>query len=280
MLGRDDLVLCSGTLLTGSFQELVEAARAGGYRAITLWPQDVSRAHAEGFSDADLRQILADNDLRVTDLDPLMNWTEQAVPQPGESRVEMASEGDFYRIAEALGARTINAVQGFGSELDLDRAAEDLAGVCERAAGHGLRVTVEFLPWSGIPDVATAYDLVSRTGCANATVLVDTWHWYRGGGSLEDLRAIPGDRIGSTQFNDAPVQSWENLVDETMEARLNPGEGAIPLVEVVRVLDEIGCTAPIGVEVFNKRHASMAPAEVGRDTAEAMRRVLAEARGS
>ena len=139
---------------------------------------------------------------------------------------------------------------------------------------------MEFLPWSGIPDAATAYDLVRRTGCANATVLLDTWHWFRGGGSLEDLRAIPGERIGSTQFNDAPVQSWENLVDETLEARLNPGEGDMPLVEVVRVLDEIGCRAPIGVEVFNNRHASMAPAEVGRDTASAMRRVLSEARGS
>jgi len=280
MLTRDDLVLCSGTLLTGSFQELVEAARAGGYRAITLWPQDVSRAHSEGLSDADLRQMLADNDLVVTDLDPLMSWTEQAVPKPGEARVELASEDDFYRIAEAVGARSITAVQGFGSELDLDRAAEDLAGLCERAAARGLQIAVEFLPWSGIPDAVTAYDLVSRTGCANATVLVDTWHWSRGGGRLDDLRAIPGERIGSTQFSDAPVQSWGNLVDETMEARLNPGEGAIPLVDVVRVLDEIASTAPIGVEVFNKRHASMAPAEVGRDSAEAMRRVLAEARGS
>jgi len=280
MLGNDDLVLCSGTLLTGSFQDLVEGASAGGYRAITLWPQDVSRAHAEGLSDADLRNLLADNGLVVADLDPLMDWTPQAVPRPGESRFELASEGDFYRIAETLGATSLNVVQGFGSELDLDRAAEDLAGVCERAANHGLRVTVEFLPWSGIPDVATACDLVERTGCANATICFDTWHWFRGGGGIEEIRGIPGERIGSTQFNDAPVQSWENLVDETMEARLEPGEGAMPLVEVVQVLDEIGSKAPIGVEVFNSRHASMAPDEVGRKTALAMRRVLAEARGS
>jgi len=280
MLGSDDLVLCSGTLLTGSFQDLIVGASAGGYQAITLWPQDVSRAHAEGLSDADLQKMLADNGLVVVDLDPLLDWTPQAVPQPGQSRFELFSEHDFYRIAEVVGATSLNVVQGFGSELDLDRAAEDLAGVCERAADHGLQVTVEFVPWSGIPNVVTAYDLVQRTGCANATICFDTWHWFRGGGRLEDLRAIPGERIGSTQFNDAPVQSWENLVDETMEARLDPGEGEMPLVEVVQVLDEIGCTAPIGVEVFNNRHASMAPDEVGRKTAFAMRRVLAEARGS
>ena len=46
MLGPDDLVFCSGTLLKGSIQEMVEAAVAGNYQALTLWPQDVDRAHA------------------------------------------------------------------------------------------------------------------------------------------------------------------------------------------------------------------------------------------
>ena len=66
---------------------------------------------------------------------------------------------------------------------------------------------------------------------------------------------------------------------EAMEARLLPGDGDIPLVELVRTLDAIGSRAPIGVEVISKAHESMAPEEVGRTTAEAMRRILREARG-
>ena len=64
-----------------------------------------------------------------------------------------------------------------------------------------------------------------------------------------------------------------------MEARLSAGEGVIPLVDLVRTLDEIGSRAPIGVEVIHKRHEEMDPAEVGRYTAADMRRVLSEARG-
>ena len=277
-LGREDLVFCSGTLLTGSIHEMVEAAVAGGYQAITLWPQDVERAHAEGHSDSDLRALLADNGLCVSDLDPLLGWTPQAMPKPGEAAFGMPSEDEFYAIAEALGARTMNAAQGFGSELDLDRAAEDLAGVCDRAREHGLVVTLEFLPWSGIPDVATAYDLVQRTGRANATIMLDTWHWFRGSSDLEQLRAVPGDRIGGVQLNDAPAERPGDLVTESIEARLLPGEGVIPIVEVIRTLDAIGSNAPLGVEVFHKKHASMKPADVGRSTAEATRRVLAQAR--
>ena len=216
MLDARDLVFCSGTLLTGSFRQMVEAAVAGGYRALTLWPQDVDRAHAEGLSDADLAKILADHDLVVADLDPLLGWTPEAVPKPGEAVFGVPEEAEFYAIAEALGARSLNVAQGFGASLDLDRAAEDLAGVCDRAAEHGLLVTVEFLPWSGIPDAATALDLVERTGKDNATVLVDTWHWFRGGADFAQLRALPGNKVGSVQLNDASSEAWDDVQSETL----------------------------------------------------------------
>lgn len=277
-LGPADLVFCSGTLLAGSIQDMVEAARAGGYRAITLWPQDVQRAHAEGLTYDDLRRMLGDNELVVADVDPLLGWTPQALPTPGAASVDLSEEREFYEIAEALGARSLTVAQGFGAELDLDRAAEDLAGVCDRAREHGLLVSVEFLPWSGIPSAVVAWDLVQRCGRANAMVLVDTWHWYRADADLDGLRSIPGDRIGSVQLSDAPAEPAAELMQESMQARRMPGAGDIPLVEVIRTLDEIGSIAPVGVEVFNDMHQSMAPAEVGRVSGEATRRVLAAAR--
>ena len=57
-----------------------------------------------------------------------------------------------------------------------------------------------------------------------------------------------------------------------------PGEGEIPLIQFVRNLDSIGSGAPIGVEVINRELAKRAPAEIGRLTAEATRKVLAAAR--
>ena len=66
---------------------------------------------------------------------------------------------------------------------------------------------------------------------------------------------------------------------ESMLARLMPGEGDIPIAEVVRILDAIGSQAPLGVEVFHERHAQMDATDVARRAAEATRRVLAVARG-
>jgi sugar phosphate isomerase/epimerase len=128
-------------------------------------------------------------------MDPLLDWTPEH-GQPGEAVVAVTPEHEFYAIAEAFGARSLNVVQGFGKTLDLDRAAEDLAGVCDRAKDHGLIVTLEFLPWSGIPNAAVALDLVGAPA-ARTTVLVDTWHWFRGGADLGMLKALPGARSGA-----------------------------------------------------------------------------------
>src|SRR5206468_2791335 len=142
-------------------------------------------------------------------------------------------------------------------------AAEALRGVCERAAAHGLLVTLEFLPWSGIPDAATALEIVRRSDHPAATVMVDTWHQFRGSGDMSQLRAIPGAKVGSVQINDAPLRPGADLVQESLEGRLLPGEGEMPLLEMLAILDEIGARAPIGVEVFSKALDALPPIEVG-----------------
>jgi len=255
---------------------LCGAAVAGGFQGITLWPQDVAGARKEGLSLPDVRALVGDHGLVVADLDPLLRWLPGEEIPPG---VPAASEAEFYEIAEATGARSLNVAQGFGSEADLDRAAEGLARVCKRAAEHGLLITLEYLPWSGIPDAATALAIVERTGCDNATVMVDIWHTLRGPTDAAQLRALPGARVGSVQINDAPAQASDNLVFETMNARLLPGAGDAPVVEWIRILDEIGSTAPIGVEVFSADLAKLPHEEAGRRCGEAARRVLAAARG-
>jgi sugar phosphate isomerase/epimerase len=275
MPGPDDLVLCAGTLLRASFREKLEAACAGGFAAITLWPHDYQRARAEGSSDAELRRMLADHGLVVADLDPLLTWLPGEEELAARSSAGAASESDFYRIADAVGGTSLNLAQAFGRSADPGAAAEALAGVAERAAGHGLRVTLEFLPWSGIPDAGAAWEIVRRAGHPGAAVMVDTWHHFRGSCDHAQIRAIPGERLGSIQLNDAPAKAADDLVQESVEGRLLPGDGDIPLVEILRAVRATGTRVPVGVEVFSAELDRLPPVEVGRRAAAAARRVLA-----
>ena len=163
------------------------------------------------------------------------------------------------------------------SALDMGLAAELLGGVCDRLARRDMILTFEFLPWTGVPDINTAYELISKTGRSNATLLFDTWHFFRGPSTLDDLRAIPGERIGSIQINDASHEAGANIIHETMTNRLLPGEGDIPLVEILQILYANGCTAPIGAEVFSETFKDIPAIEVGKRCGDALRNVLAKA---
>ena len=209
-LGANDLVLCSGTVPDAGFRERVEAAAAAGFSAISLWGRDYRRARSEGLSDADMRALLEANGLAVAELDGVGQWLPGsaglAPPVEGDEADSFFafSEQDLYAIADAVGARSLNAVEVYGTHFEPDEAAAAFAALCDRAAEHGLLVHLEYLPWSGIPDARAAGEVVRLADRPNGGVLVDSWHHFRSGGNDDALRAIPGSRIVGIQLNDAP----------------------------------------------------------------------------
>ena len=284
-LGRDDLVLCAGTVLGTAFLERLVPARAAGFSGVSLTPFDYEQVRASGVSDAELRRRVADAGLAIAELDAITTWLPGQEPPAAMDR-EMArvlrtcTAERLCPIAEAIGARSLTAVEFYGTRVELDAAASAFAKVCDRAREHGLLVHLEFLPWAGIPDLHSAWEIVRRADRPNGGLLVDSWHLFRSGSKPEELRGIPGDRVLGVQLDDAPAAPEADLSEETQHRRLLPGEGAFDLVGLVRVLDEIGCPAPLGVEVFSDELARRPVAEVSRESAEATRRVLARARGA
>ncbi|HXY94688.1 MAG TPA: TIM barrel protein [Acidimicrobiia bacterium] len=285
-LGRRDLVLCSGTLpRDASFRERVDAARDAGFRGLSMWGRDYASAREEGHADADIRAMLDDAGLAVAEIDPAWWWLPGAAatgaaipPEHDATDVFRFGPDELFRIAEVVGARSLNAVDVFGGGWSVDDAAESFADLCDRAAEHGLRLHVEFLPWSRIPDLATAVAIVTAAGRANGGVMVDSWHFTRSNSTLDELRATPGDLVFGVQLNDGPASPEADLVDATLHARRLPGEGDFDLAGLVGALDGIGADAPYGVEVFSDDLAALGPAEAARRAAEATRRVLAGAR--
>jgi sugar phosphate isomerase/epimerase len=293
MIGPNDLVLCAGTLPYGvPFRERVEAAAAAGFAAITLWGPDHARAHQEGLSDADLRQLLDDAGLTVGELDSVWTWAPgtEGVAIPADENPDgyfSVSENQIFRLADVVGARSVtaspwapkSAPHTTRSALDrsLERVAEGYAGLCDRAARHGLLVQLEFLPWTLVPDLATATEIVRLADRRNGGIVIDAWHLFRTANDPAVVRSVPGDRIIALQLADAPAATEEDLATATLHSRLLPGEGDLPLAELLRVLRELEAPAPIGVEIFSDDLHRLGAREAARRAAEATRALLAEA---
>ncbi len=283
-LDAQSLVLCSGTLpFDAPLERRLQAAVAGGFDGLSLWARDVERARADGHSDADIRAMFAHYGIEVAELDPVWSWlpgSDIDVPPANDPMgVMQAKVDDFLALADAVGGRSLNACDIMGGSWSIEDAAQAFAGLCDRAADHGLLVQLEFLPWSRIGDLATAEQIVRLADRPNGGVMLDAWHFFRGAPDFEALRSVSGDLLTGIQLNDAARQPEADLMVDSMDFRRLPGEGDFDLAALVRVLTDIGAAAPRGIEVFSAALRERDPVETGQRAGEALRKTLQQANG-
>jgi sugar phosphate isomerase/epimerase len=272
-LGPHDLVITSSTLGHPPFSELVAAAAGAGVRGLSLWPEpDFRRALAAGSSVAELHSLLDDHDVIVNDVDAIVEWA--GPDDPGPQYFEEPPRRLLYEAADALGARLANVLLIGPKGVALDDLAAAFARVCDEAAEHGLVGTLEFSAGTHAPDLNTARRIVETAGRPNGAILVDAWHLHLGRTTLDDLAALPGSLVAAVQLNDGPPERPADFAYATRYARLAPGDGTFDLPAFLGTLDAIGCTAPLGIEVFNAPMLEeLGPLEMARRLAGAVRRL-------
>ena len=271
-----ELELCCGTVRQASLPELIEAAAATGFGAVTANPT----LHRDaGLSPQALRKRLRDAGVRVSNIDgfgsglPGIPVGEAITPYRSfhgrdVSRTFTTPEEDFYRSAEALGADSINLVH-FGGDpaTPFEAVAEAAAAISGRAAKHGLRIVIEFIPGTGVPDIATAARLVEAVGAANFGIMFDTRHLTRSGGGTADVARF-AHQIDAIQLSDLRTASPAD------PNRLLPGEGDLPLAGMLALILSARPGTPVGIEVFNETLPRMTPLAAAQVAAESLRSVV------
>jgi sugar phosphate isomerase/epimerase len=135
---------------------------------------------------------------------------------------------------------------------------ERLKVLVEMLGRHGIRMGIEFLGPKTLQDgfahpfirtLEQAIELTDAVG-AGLGIVLDTFHWYCSGGTLDQLRSrLDGRRIVNVHLNDARAdrQRDEQL---DMERAMPLETGVIDAAAVVRVLHEKGYDGPVIVEPF------------------------------
>jgi sugar phosphate isomerase/epimerase len=274
-LGPGDLILSHFSLgRFRPFEERVRAAAEAGFAAMGLYAGDYSRLRAEGASDAGLRAVLDQHGMRVVEIEALRGWSATGAERAAYLRTEQS----VLHISDALGpAHHVQVIGPYTGTLD--DAAEAFAGVCDRAADHGLAAAIEFLPeMSNIPDAATAMAIVTSAGRANGGICLDAWHHFRGANDDDMLRAIPAGAIFTVQFDDGPRQRADpDYYTDCTRHRSVPGEGEFDLIGFLRLVAGMGVRLPLAVEVMSVDLEPLPAGEVARRLAEATRAVVAAA---
>lgn len=178
--------------------------------------------------DATLRKetvaALADNAISIA-------FGEGFVFRPG---VEVRDMADDFALMAELGAKCVNAV---GIDPDRARSEDQFGAFADMAAANGLRASIEFMPGLALGTLAAANTLIDAVGRTNLGVVIDCMHLIRSGGSAQELAAFDPARIAHIQLCDAPLTAdMAQYPQEAKGNRLCPGEGELPLAEILAAL--------------------------------------------
>lgn len=171
----------------------------------------------------------------------------------------------FDRFCDRCAALAARHVLVAGDDTDHARLTGSFARFCDMAATRGLTADLEFMPWTGVPDLAAASRIVETAACENGGVLVDALHYDRSATTLDEIAALPPNRVNYVQLCDGAIPydaSDEGLIRIARGERLFPGEGGIDLTGLVLSIPD-GVT--ISVEVPHRRLAERIDA-LGRAT--------------
>lgn len=276
-LRHADLVLAHGTLRHASIEERVKAASRAGFAGIGLAARGYARLREEGWSDAALRSLLDDHGVVLAETEGLLGFSSSGWVQSGvlagRRYADPEVERQVFAMAEAFGVRHLNVGGAFEGHLEPD-APRAFAALCDRAADHGLLVALEHLPCSTIPDLRTALEVVLAADRPNGGLCVDSWHVYRGDGD-EPLADLPPERVFVVQLDDGPTRPVDpDYLTDTLHHRQLPGEGEFPLSRFLSLLDGIGVSAPVSVEVLSDELDRLPPDVLAERAASTTRRQL------
>lgn len=267
-------VLWSGTVRPSSIEERIDAAAANGYRALSLSPMDYARAGENPARARELSRIAADRGVAITILDGIATWYPFPPPRRPAPVLDFDTERVFA-IAEAFGTSFLSAIPMFDAPLDVDALAEHFARLCDGAAGRGIRVQLEPIPFPPVRDLATGWEIVRRANRPNGGLVLDTWHFFKGRPDFDVLASIPGERVFGVQVSDGLLANVQSLVQDTFRHRRQPGSGEFDLLRFLRTIETTGAVANFGPEILSVDREAREPADAARAAAASIDRLLA-----
>jgi len=126
-------------------------------------------------------------------------------------------------------------------------------------ADKGQRIGLEYIgthtllvggKYPFIHTMAETKDLIADTGAKNIGFVLDSWHWWQAGDSVEDILTLKGDEIIAVDLNDAPsgVKKTEQI---DSQRELPVATGVIDAKAFLTAIKETGFDGPVRAEPFN-----------------------------
>ena len=263
-----------------SLQENIELARQTGFEGLDFSIREAA-ALAREKGAAQVKALFHDSGIRPGAWALPFDWRADSW------RDDVAQLPQYAETAAALGATRAStwcppssAEREFAENFAWH--VERFSAIAEVLKACGIRFGIEFIgPQSLRPahqhDFIYSMDgmqeMAAAIGTGNVGLLLDAWHLYTSGGSVDDIDKISVDDIVSVHVNDAP-RGLSMAEYDDHDRRLPLETGVMPLEGFMKKLIALDYDGPVMPEPFSKRvNAIDDPREAAALTAHHMNRL-------
>jgi sugar phosphate isomerase/epimerase len=186
--------------------------------------------------------------------------------------------GDRAADLDILAELRVPLVNSVSLEPDRQRTFDQFATLAELAAERGMQTTTEPAPGTTVGDLTAGLEALKHVGRSDFRLLIDTMHLVRSGFGAADLAGLDPEVIGYAQLSDTTLRPrMDNYMQEATFERMVPGEGELPLRDIV---DALPPDIVIGLEVprLSLAEAGVSHRDRVRPCVEAARVLLAGSR--
>lgn len=269
------IALNGATTMPADLATDVQIAQAAGFDCLEIWAAKLRKFLAQ-HTTAELKELLGKAGVPPLSINSIEHVTFRDV-DAYESIKQQCEE--LSQVAADIGCPFVVVVPGRlpaggASRAEvIDESVRVLSELCDIAARHDVSLAFEFLGQTdcSVQTLDLAHEIVLTTARPNLGLVIDSFHFYAGGSTIEMIEAVDPKLICVFHINDAEDLPRGELTDSH---RLLPGLGILPLSEMMKAFRKIGYDRVASVEIFRPEYWKWNPLELAREAHLATKRVI------
>ena len=269
------IALNGATTMQADLAADFHAAKAAGFDFLEIWAAKL-RAFLGDHTSSELNVLISE-----TGVPPLSINSIEHVTFRDEFAYRAIKDEceELSHIAAMIGCPYVVVVpgklpaSGAGRAEVIEESVRVLTELCKIAARHDVALAFEFLGQAdcSVPTLDLAHEIVRTANQPNLGLVIDSFHFYAGGSTIEMVEALDPNLIYVFHINDAENLPREELLDKH---RLLPGLGILPLRELIAAFRKINYDKVASVEIFRPEYWERDAFGLARDARTATERVL------
>ena len=269
-----DFKICMnlGTLNHLDFETQLRVSRQAGFKAVGLHMIRLEEYLYSGHTLDDAVDCLKKNHLKGAEVVFMPDW----ISARGKSQKQIMARAEYICSTMELLECPILIANALG-EKGYDKALvrENFSELCNVASKYGVRIAIEYLPWTSLDTIGKAWDIVRTVNHVNGGIVLDTFHYFKGHPSTKELYEVPIEKIFIVHLDDIEDVKTD-LVTLTRKHRLPPGEGIFNFDEVLEYLFSAGFKGYYSLEILNGHNSLQDPLELATRARLSTEKLLAD----